>query len=296
MFPASYHYSVDPMKVPPPEPGSDRQQQNATSSASGTPTDLSLQEQKKILGGEAAMWEELADPENLDSRLWPRLAAIAERLWSPEDTTDTASMYRRLEMTSRWLEWLGLTQRSNLELMRQRLAGSMPYQPLDIFASVFEPVKGYSRHAENYTILTPLNRLVDSIPPESNAAREFRDAVDGYLAMNVRERNPDSLERQLRAWYQSAIEVRPMFQRNGLLGPDMPALETLESLCKVGQEVVALLPSVNGTPGGDLAAIKQSGLAVVDKASRRQGDLLIQITPAIRKMLEALPGPSPPHP
>jgi hypothetical protein len=60
--------------------------------------------------------------------------------------------------------------------------------------------------------------------------------------------------------------------------------------------VVALLPSVNGTPGGDLAAIKQSGLAVVDKASRRQGDLLIQITPAIRKMLEALPVPSPPHP
>lgn len=294
MYPASYHYSIDPMKVPPPEPGSDRKQKSATTPAPGTPTDLTAEQQKKILGGEAAMWEELADPENLDSRLWPRLAAIAERFWSPEDITDTASMYKRLEMTSRWLEWLGLTQCSNPELMRQRLAGSMPYQPLDTFASVLEPVKGYSRHAENYTSSTPLNRLVDAIPPESDAAREFRDAVDAYLALNARERKPDSLERQLRAWYQSTIGVRPMFQRNSLLAPDIPALEALQSLCEVGQEVLALLPNANGTYGGDLAAFKQSGLAVVEKASRRQGDLLIQIAPAIRKMLEALPAPA--HP
>jgi hexosaminidase len=296
MFPASYHYAIDPMKVPPPEPGSDRKHENAATLPPGTPTDLTPQQQKMVLGGEAAMWEELADPENLDSRLWPRLAAIAERFWSPESVTGTASMYRRLEMTNRWLQWLGLTQRSNLELMRQRLAGSMPYQPLDIFASVLEPVKGYSRHAENYVISTPLNRLVDSIPPESDAAREFRDAVDAYLAAPAKERNPDALEQQLQTWYRSTIAARPMFQINSLLSSDLPALQALENLCKVGREALALLPSGNGTPGGDLATVKQSGLAVVDKASHRQGDLLIQIAPAIRRIVEALPVASPPHP
>ncbi len=103
---SAQHYAVDPL--------------------SGEAAELTPEDQAHILGGEAAMWEELVTPETLDAKLWPRLAAIAERFWSPQNTTDIASMYTRLESTNRWLEWLGLTQRSNLELMRERLAGDMP--------------------------------------------------------------------------------------------------------------------------------------------------------------------------
>ncbi|XP_039444957.1 chitooligosaccharidolytic beta-N-acetylglucosaminidase-like isoform X2 [Culex pipiens pallens] len=35
-----------------------------------------------ILGSEAALWTEQADRHTLDSRLWPRLSALAERLWT----------------------------------------------------------------------------------------------------------------------------------------------------------------------------------------------------------------------
>ena len=141
--------------------------------------DLSDEEKKRVLGGEAAMWEELATMENIDVKLWPRLAAIAERFWSPEDVTDVASMYRRLEATSHWLDLQGMQHLSEIRLMQARLAGAFDPAPLAMFASILEPMKGYSRHrTQKFSSIFPFNRLVDAIPPESDAAREFRDAVD----------------------------------------------------------------------------------------------------------------------
>ena len=63
MKPAETHYLADPLP--------------ATS-------DLSADERKRILGGEVCMWGEHIDARTIDSRIWPRTAAIAERFWSPK--------------------------------------------------------------------------------------------------------------------------------------------------------------------------------------------------------------------
>ena len=67
-------------------------------------TKLTPEQQKLVLGGEATMWAEWVSPETIDSRIWPRTAAIAERLWSPRDVRDVPDMYRRLAIVSRRLE------------------------------------------------------------------------------------------------------------------------------------------------------------------------------------------------
>lgn len=58
---------------------------------------LSIVEQKLILGGEACMWTEVVDKSNLNTRIWPRAAAVAERLWNYRNSTDLSDAARRLE-------------------------------------------------------------------------------------------------------------------------------------------------------------------------------------------------------
>ena len=255
------HYSVDPLQ--------------------GDAAQLSAEEQARILGGEAAMWEELVTAETLDAKLWPRLAAIAERFWSPATVTDVASMYARLDGIEHWLEWLGLTERSNLELMRRRLAGSMSVAPLDAFAAMLEPVKGYERHRAPYGASTPFNRLVDAIPPESDEARDFTVAAEKYLAApDVASAN--ALRLQLAAWSKAATDVRPLLASNSLLTEDLPVADAVVVICQAGMEALDYVakPAPQGW--------KQRSTDALKDASKHTAALLIPFAPAVQKLVDAV--------
>ncbi|XP_037773612.1 chitooligosaccharidolytic beta-N-acetylglucosaminidase-like [Penaeus monodon] len=61
-----------------------------------------------ILGGEAALWSEQVDETSLDSRLWPRGSALAERLWTNPshnwEPAETRLIHQRQRLVARGIE------------------------------------------------------------------------------------------------------------------------------------------------------------------------------------------------
>ena len=244
----------------------------------GAAASLTPEQASRILGGEACMWSELVTPENIDSRIWPSTAAIAERFWSPQDVKDVDSMYRRLEVVSRELDGVGLTHHSSYPLMLARLAGVRSPEALATLADVVEPVKHYAReNAREYTSLTPLNRLVDTVPPESEKARIFAGRVDRLSA------NKDAVRKQLITWRDSRAELLPLLQQSALLQEDIPLAEDLSAVAQAGLEALDYLDSCHPAP----QAWVQEQIVLLDLAAKPHAEMLLMIVEPVRKLVEA---------
>jgi hexosaminidase len=189
--PASFHYAVDPQ--------------------SGTARDLTREQKARILGGEACMWSEYVDSETVDSRVWPSMAAIAERFWSQADVTDVDSMYERMGSVSRMLNWVGVQHRVNYEPMLERIAGEAPADALRVLADASEAlgIEG-RRDARHYNSLVELNRFVDAARPESESVRRMERAARKIVATpEASASEAAELRATLTAWAENDARLQP---------------------------------------------------------------------------------------
>jgi hexosaminidase len=267
---AARHYAVDPMG----------------DAAAG----LSSEEKQRNLGGESCMWSEYVNAENIDSRIWPRNAAIAERLWSSAEVRDPASMYARMHVLSAQLEWLGLTHQHNYLRSLRRIAGaasSEEFDALRTLADVVEPVKDYTREqtaAEPATSDMPLNRVVDAVPLESRVAREFGELVDKYVASSCRDAARGAQTRaQLILWRDNDAKLQPLAQRSFLV---KEVAATSQDLAAVASAGLAALDALEHGGNTD-EAWKAQQSAVIQQAQKPKGQLLLMPASAIQKLIDA---------
>jgi len=237
---------------------------------------LSDEEKARILGGEVAMWGEFVSPDNVDSRIWPRAAAVAERFWSPREVNDVPSMYRRLDVVSSELDRLGLTHQSQYRVMLDRLAAGDSVEPLRTLADIVTPATfGQRIRTHKYTQQTPLNRLVDAARPESEAARNFAELVDRM--------DRDQIRVWLARWRDNDARLKPLLERSDLLREDIPVSENLSRLATIGLQ--ALDYSSRGERPPDAWMAQQR--AFLETCKKPLAELRLAIIPSIEKVLSA---------
>lgn len=262
--PAWQHYLVDPL--------------------GGDGASLTEEEKARVLGGEATMWSEFVTPETVDSRIWPRTAAIAERLWSPEEVRDVPSMYSRLAVVSQKLQYYGLTHLSFREPMLERMSGETDPQYLQALAAVVQPPQGYQRgQLKQYTTSTPLNRLVDAVSPESDVAREFGDLAKLIAAGKATPQQWQEARAWLTLWRDNDAKLAPSLPKSELTAELVPVSQTLAKVAAIGLEA---LDDLQNHRVADPAAV-QKNMELLQAAEKPQAVLLDRIAPPVQALEQA---------
>jgi hexosaminidase len=267
MWPAARHYAVEPM--------------------SDAAASLSPEEKGRILGGEACQWAEWVTPENIDSHIWPRNAVVAERLWSPQEVKDVASMYTRLNAVSLDLEFLGLTHRSARMRMLDRMAGTADPAALRVLADVVEPVKDYDRWSDAKGPIdfhASLTRMIDAVYPESDTARNFSDLVQTFAHSGYKDQAAEAQIRVLLAiWRDNDARLRPLLQQTFLLQEDVPVSQDLSALGAAGLQALDYLDQSQPAPD----PWKRQQLALIEQAKKPMADLLLMVVTPVQQLVEA---------
>jgi hexosaminidase len=265
MRPASFHYEMDPL-------GKEA-------------ANLADNEKSRILGGEACMWAEFVTSDNIESRIWPRTAAIAERLWSQAEIKDVADMYRRLEYINGELDMLGVKHRAKPLEMLQRMVGEGNAAPLKKLADLLKPTSlSVRQKTRKYSSLMPLNRMVDAVMPESDTARQFGDLVNKALSnQNGSMEAWAQIRKILSSWQEIAGELKPTVEQSFLLKEIGPVSEMVSDLCAKGIQAHDYVKAQQKPPDG----WKESAALLIEQAEKPQAEMLVAIVPSIKKLIEA---------
>ena len=244
-----------------------------------------------VLGGEACMWGEVITPETIDSRIWPRTAAMAERFWSPRTVADLGDMYRRLAVVSGELEELGVSTESHVARMLARVAPGLDLAPLETLLSVASPASlGGRRFVSQQMQYIPLTTVSEAARPDPPAAREVAAEVRALLADAPRyAMYRASLEREFRAWRGAEPVIAAQAERSPMVADALPVAKDLADLGAAGLEALAYLGE--GTVAPD--AWRADRAALLARVAQPKANLRLMVLPAVRDLILAAGSPRP---
>jgi hexosaminidase len=249
---------------------------------------LTAEQQKLILGGEVCMWAEHITPQTVDSRIWPRTAAIAERFWSPRETRDVHDMYRRLAIESIRLDGLGLTHISGPQTGLRQLAGSEEGgAQFAVLVSVLSPVPFGERYQQQKTSqLTPMGNAVDYTRPDPPVREDLRLLVERYLHSSSPAEHT-AAHQQLENLFQSWIASGPALDNIAAQHPKLSQLSLRRvQLPQLGALGMQCLDSIDSQSARGSAWLEEQSTLL--KAAADHSELTdFVILPPLQQLLDA---------
>lgn len=256
MYPIESHYLNDPMPKG---------------------VELTTDEKARILGGEATMWTELATPTTIDSRLWPRTAAVAERLWSAESINDVANMRKRLETVSFRLEELGMTHIKNRAVILRNIVNNQNIESINEFSNVCEPLKGYSRNkgGTEYQMYSPLTLFADACSSDANDVAPFEEVVNEYLS-NKSPENKSKVAAFLSKWVAVNKGLNELGENAPLVQPILPLAKKLND---ASQQLLLVLENKSTLKTEDLKKL------IEDCNTKEHADVELAVYASLKKLI-----------
>ena len=251
---------------------------------------LGADEAKLVLGGEVCMWGEVITPETIDSRIWPRTAAIAERFWSPRTAVDPDDMYRRLAIVADELEELGIAMRSHTPRMLSRLVPGLDAEPLEVLLDVAAPTSlGMHRFAsQTLEQFIPLTSLSDAAVPDPAGGRAVAREIAALLADRPNhEAYRGALERTFRAWRAAGQAITALAQGSPLVSDVLPVARDLADLGDAGMQALTYLAMQVPAWQGWVA----DRTALLARAAVPKANLRLTVVPALRDLIAAAGAP-----
>ena len=252
------------------------------------PADAALTpaQQKLVLGGEVCMWGEQVNERTIDSRIWPRSAAVAERLWSPATVRDVRDMYRRLEIESVRLESLGLAHLTAEDVALLAMAGRTNNQWLKLkgMAEFTQPAEFHQRlRAEHTSRTEPFTGFVDAIRPDPLMRRLFATEVKQFL--DNQSNNPS--RRVLLDMFGRWADISDGLAKNEAANPNIAAISTrikeLGELAAIGKDAVYAL-SENAPLAPDW---QKNAQAVLDRAGKPKEMIDFVFLDALQQLVDS---------
>jgi len=201
---------------------------------------LSPEQQMNILGGEACMWSEMVDKITIESRIWPRASAIAEKLWSPQQlTADVDDFNRRMLWFDGYLIQRGSEHQENTRRVLKEIVAERDLENVMRFVQLLQEDKFFNRMSlygeEGLNTKIPLKRVVDAAPAESLEGLRFTMLINDWIAT----KNPEIksiLKKQLSTWSALASDL-PLIENENLEDIKPHAIH-LKQLSELGLEVI----------------------------------------------------------
>jgi hexosaminidase len=168
-------------------------------------------------------------------------------------------------------------------MMLERMSGETDPRRLEVLAGTVQPPEGYAREElKQYDSLTPLNRMVDAIPPESQTAREFSLLVKSIVSGSASADDWQRARSRLVMWRDNDAALQPHLSKSDMTEELIPVSRTLSEVAAIGLRAIDTLEHQHEYEPQQI----QEDLQTLKAAEKPQAVLRDMIVPPVEDLVK----------